>query len=296
LVFAQIDFNCRSACLPELPTVRAAFLWSQEMLNYRSAMVYLEKPRWASRYLHNELYGEHSEVVHYDPKRKQGSSSARLQQAWFNLPFFDYCIFFVDLSSLVWARLSLAQLRDLAKTPIFIKAHGLSAPAIDDLMRLGATDFFLHPVDNAEVVTRIKRHLRNLVTQPQCDELQKKVKSPSSYYLPALPKSRGNALSLHESARNYQVLLGNGATLEGFSMAVATRFANSGLGYQAIKRQVLSSFERAFVHTLLSRTNGNISAAARLAGQHRRTFWGLMRKHRIDADTYRDDSAPKFYI
>lgn len=266
------------------------------MKRYRSAIVFQEKPQWATPYLQEQFYGQRVDFIEYDPQQGQQSHSARLQQAWFKLPFYDYCVFCVDLSSLVWARLCLAQLQGLAKTPIFIKTYGLSAPAIEDLLQLGAVDFFVHPVSRDELISRIRRHLRRLVEQPQCQELENEVKSPDSYYLPAMPKSRGNALTLHEAAKKYQVLLSNGATLEAFSMAVATRFAGSSHGYQAVKRRVVASFERAFVHTMLSRTEGNISAAARLAQQHRRAFWGLMKKHNIDPNTYKDPGSSAFQI
>lgn len=262
----------------------------------RSAMVLKSKSDWVKQYLDGKLYRARAEVVRYDPEVAAKQQSARLQQAWFNLPFYDYCVFYVDVESLVWARLSLAQLRGLSKTPIFIMAKDLSAPAIEDLLRLGAVDFFLHPASQNELQPRIKKHLRRLVYDPQCQELQNKVKLPDSYYLPAMPKSRGNALTLHEAAQKYQVLLGNGATLEAFAMAVATRFASSGEGFQAVKRRVVASFERAFIHAMLSRTEGNISAAARLSEQHRRAFWALMKKHDIDAQPYRDAQAQHVFI
>jgi len=267
------------------------------MVNLRSVMVFSSQPKyWAGRYLDKAIFGARFDIVQYDPNKVAQHTSAKLQQAWFNFPFYDYCIFYVDIESLVWARLSLAQLRDYLKTPVFILANGLASPAINDLLKLGAVDFFLHPVCAEELISRVKQHLQRLVYEPQCQELHNKVELPDSYYLPAMPKSRGNALTLHEAAQKYQVLLGNGATLEAFAMAVATRFASSGQGYQAVKRRVVSSFERAFIHTMLSRTQGNISAAARLAKQHRRAFWALMKKHDIDAQPYRDAEIQDFYI
>lgn len=266
------------------------------MVELRTAMIVHPETQWARPYLDGQLYRARAKVVHYDPEQGARQESARLQQAWFNLPFYDYCVFYVDVSTLVWARLSLAQLRGLSKTPIFIMAKDLAAPAIEDLLQLGAVDFFLHPASQNELLPRIKKHLRRLVYDPQCQELQNKVKLPDSYFLPAMPKSRGNALTLHEAAQKYQVLLSDGATLEGFAMAVATRFANSGEGFQGVKRRVITSFERAFLHTMLSRTEGNISAAARLSGQHRRAFWALMKKHDIDAQPYREADQPQVFI
>lgn len=266
------------------------------MVLLRSAMVVETERDWVRPYLDGKLFQARGEVMHYDPQRGAEQESARLQQAWFNLPFYDYCVFYVDVESLVWARLSLSQLKRLTKTPIFIMAKALAAPAIEDLLRLGAVDFFLHPATESEILPRIRKHLRRLVYDPQCQELQNKVKLPDSYYLPAMPKSRGNALTLHEAAQKYQVLLSDGATLEAFGMAVAARFASSAEGFQPVKRRVVAAFERAFLHTMLSRTEGNISAAARLSGQHRRAFWALMRKHEIDAQPYRDATEQQVFI
>src|SRR5690625_5789678 len=104
----------------------------------------------------------------------------------------------------------------------------------------------MHPVAPKDVQSRIRSHLRRLVEHPQCQELDNEVKLPDSYYLPAMPKSRGNALTLHEAAQKYQVLLSDGATLEAFGMAVAARFASSAEGIQPVKRRVVAAFERAF--------------------------------------------------
>lgn len=54
------------------------------------------------------------------------------------------------------------------------------------------------------------------------------------------------------------------------------------LTYESAKRQLVSNFEQQYLSNLLSRTKGNISAAARLAGKERRTFTRLLEKNRIE--------------
>jgi two-component system response regulator GlrR len=47
------------------------------------------------------------------------------------------------------------------------------------------------------------------------------------------------------------------------------------------KRRLVSEFERAYVCSMLARTQGNIAAAARAAGKNRRAFFELMRRYGI---------------
>ena len=59
-------------------------------------------------------------------------------------------------------------------------------------------------------------------------------------------------------------------------------------GFQQLKSRVVAQFERAYLSHALARSNGNIAMAARNSSKHRRAFWALMRKHRINADDFRD--------
>jgi len=49
--------------------------------------------------------------------------------------------------------------------------------------------------------------------------------------------------------------------------------------FQAAKRRVVEAFERAYLQESLLEHNGNIAAAARASGKHRRAFFELMRRH-----------------
>ncbi len=53
------------------------------------------------------------------------------------------------------------------------------------------------------------------------------------------------------------------------------------------KRDLLARFERAYLDRLLRAEGGHVSRAAQRAGLDRKNLWQLMRRHDIDAETYR---------
>lgn len=59
------------------------------------------------------------------------------------------------------------------------------------------------------------------------------------------------------------------------------------LPFHAAKEQLIEIFERTYIEKLLLIYGGNISQAARAAQKHRRAFWGLIKKHRIEVDQFR---------
>ena len=58
---------------------------------------------------------------------------------------------------------------------------------------------------------------------------------------------------------------------------------NEHLGFHEAKEQVLESFEREYLGTLLKRCEGNISRAARESGLHRKSIERLLKKYELDA-------------
>jgi len=62
-----------------------------------------------------------------------------------------------------------------------------------------------------------------------------------------------------------------------------------GESLRQIKTRIVAAFERGYIESLLLRSGGNISAAARIARKNRRAFFELMRKHQIKPDQFRDD-------
>ena len=61
------------------------------------------------------------------------------------------------------------------------------------------------------------------------------------------------------------------------------------MSFKDAKQAVVDHFEQDYINALLSRHEGNIAMAARAAQKHRRAFWELMRKHKINAELFRQD-------
>ncbi|MFC5569069.1 sigma-54 interaction domain-containing protein [Lysobacter yangpyeongensis] len=57
--------------------------------------------------------------------------------------------------------------------------------------------------------------------------------------------------------------------------------------FRRAKAAAIASFERTYLTRLMRETNGNISAAARMACKERRALGKLLKKHGIDKDVYR---------
>jgi two-component system, NtrC family, response regulator GlrR len=59
------------------------------------------------------------------------------------------------------------------------------------------------------------------------------------------------------------------------------------LSFQQMKARVISQFETDYIQSLLTAYRGNVSQAAHAAQKERRTFWELVRKHKIDVQKFR---------
>ena len=57
--------------------------------------------------------------------------------------------------------------------------------------------------------------------------------------------------------------------------------------FKEAKDQLVSEFEKFYVAKALERAHGNVSAASRASGKHRRAFFELMRKYGIEATSFR---------
>jgi len=62
------------------------------------------------------------------------------------------------------------------------------------------------------------------------------------------------------------------------------------LSFQEMKAQVITQFETNYIQNLLIAYKGNISRAAEAAQKERRTFWQLVRKHKIDVQKFKVSS------
>jgi len=61
----------------------------------------------------------------------------------------------------------------------------------------------------------------------------------------------------------------------------------SRLSFREMKANVISQFEQTYIQNLLIAYRGNISQAAQAAQKERRTFWELVRKHKIDVQKFK---------
>jgi DNA-binding NtrC family response regulator len=59
------------------------------------------------------------------------------------------------------------------------------------------------------------------------------------------------------------------------------------LSFQEMKANVISEFETSYIQNLLVAYRGNITKAAQAAQKERRTFWQLIRKHKIDVEKFK---------
>jgi len=61
--------------------------------------------------------------------------------------------------------------------------------------------------------------------------------------------------------------------------------------FQASKDRIVADFEKTYIRSLLLKSQGNISEAARLARKNRRAFWELIRKHHISVKSLRASAS-----
>ena len=204
-----------------------------------------------------------------------------LAEADLLLQRFDVAVLPVSYATLSWTRTALSSMQQNGVTlpvPLLALVSELKAPAILDLYELGVTEF-LHA--DASVEEARARLTQLTVTPPAWQSVSGSsgtAESVGRVFRPVNPqhtdgRSLASTLTLHESANpSYGA---EHKTHEPFRVA---------------KTRVVDSFEREYICRALSRHAGNISMAARFAHKHRRAFWALMRKHRIDASVYREAS------
>ncbi|RME20780.1 MAG: sigma-54-dependent Fis family transcriptional regulator [Deltaproteobacteria bacterium] len=65
------------------------------------------------------------------------------------------------------------------------------------------------------------------------------------------------------------------------------KISSSGGDYRSERRRVLDEFEKKYIERLLSRTRGNVSRAAALAGMNRVNMYKMIKRHMIDPASFR---------
>lgn len=212
---------------------------------------------------------------------------------------FDACVLPVNPATLGWTRTALACARADLHTPLLGLARDLKAAAVQDLLALGLRDFVREPTCPEELRARLGR-LAELSARPP-PGMASGLEAAAGDLMPgdlggnmagqggaaarcAAPLLREpyNAYPLPARRRMPQAEIGNAL----LSMQSAPR-VHPEEPFRTAKSRVVDTFECDYVRTALSRHCGNVARAARASDKHRRAFWALMRKHRIDAGPYR---------
>lgn len=127
------------------------------------------------------------------------------------------------------------------------------------------------------------------------DKVGKQVTGLSADALARLQSHRfpGNVREL-ENLIHRALVLASGSLIEPWDLPLSASDADPGASidlsrtFRDLKREVIESFERQYVYQLLSTNQGNVAAAARQAGMHRKNLWSLTRKYDIDPALFRN--------
>lgn len=169
--------------------------------------------------------------------------------------------------------------------PVFALVSEVQPVAMIDLMRLGLSDFMHCPINQEELRVRLlaavnKPMLRVPVEATTSDKSLQDASMSLNYPSCQEPKKE----FFEELLRNAEQQTGNYAFA--FSDQHVTYFTES---FKEAKQNVVDRFEHGYLSYMLRSTKGNIAQAASLAKKNRRSFWELMRKHKIDAEQFRPD-------
>lgn len=237
---------------------------------------------------------------------------------------FDVCLLPVVPRSLAWTRVALANAERALPVPLVLLGRALNAPAIRDLLRLGASDFLLSPFSTEELKARLvqwaTRHRQQfgqgIARFPsahggpgtgQSGAPRTSTLPGRSWPVPAAVTESVGACNYGDDARAYQGLRDAADAAwpsEAGSTGACRRPRPSPQliaetvrhltapppvdnSYRATRARVIEQFEREYVTSMLLRYRGNVTHAARAGNQDRRAFWQLMRKYRIASADFR---------
>lgn len=195
---------------------------------------------------------------------------------------FDACLLRVGEDNLATLRTLLsASRRGRLQTFLIVYADDLKATAIQDLYALGISDFICPPFCAESLRARIERLLDVNGGRMALLALAEDT-----------PEYGKQTQAVDEAALCATILQRSGLELEAYAVASALRGATSRESFRVVKGRIVERFEKAYIRAALGQHAGNIAMAARGAQKHRRAFWELMRKHDIDAHTYRTQVPP----
>ena len=79
----------------------------------------------------------------------------------------------------------------------------------------------------------------------------------------------------------------------GSAPAVEPDAAQTGTGYQELKRNAIAAFEREYLCELMEQHGGNVTHAARTAGKERRELGKLLKKYGVDPSAFRRGTSSR---
>lgn len=218
-------------------------------------------------------------MMHRSPEATPGGADIQaLARLAVGLRRYDHCILPVAPASLAWTRMALQQAGGTLTTPVLLFIHDMTAPAIEDLLQLGAADFMAPPYCLESLRVRLGRLARRLPWSPPPGQLAQ----PVAAYPTATGLREPGPARVEPRPRVPRQVLQQG--LAGLRHQ-ADRSAHE--PFRQAKARVVDGFESDYIRLALSRHQGNVARAARASSKHRRAFWALMRKHGIDAGPYR---------
>lgn len=169
---------------------------------------------------------------------------------------------------------------------IFIAEEKDKSQALSGL-KAGVFDFLIKPLDLLELNYAIKRCLRHS-SDSSIQRVQSTLDSPNS-----VDSTNVHPLRISSYSRTTSENIatpGAGATLLAFpssSQSFSDSTASHENSYTDLKKKWCDSFERQYLITLLHKTEGNVSAAAREAKLDRSNFLRLLRRHGLKSNEYR---------
>ena len=194
---------------------------------------------------------------------------------------YDCCILPVAPPSLSWTRMALQQAGSALSTPVLLLISDVKAPAIEDLLSLGASDFIMQPACLESMRVRLGR----LAGAAQGRGLARTdIREPATAYREAQPQLGTDGVPRHAVLRSRVPADQVEQALSGMRKQHPRPSHES---FRIAKARVVDGFERDYIRHALSRHGGNVAQAARACCKHRRAFWALMRKHGIEAAPYR---------
>ena len=100
----------------------------------------------------------------------------------------------------------------------------------------------------------------------------------------------GNVRELEHTIERAVMFCETGTLVEADIVLPVQRRWSPAESFQKAKAKVIEQFEKEYIQNLLLSYGGNISRAAQAANKNRRAFWELIRKHRLDVQTFKQST------